>query len=101
MGVCYSLFVCVCLNLRCYVRASGGERVSAFRGGGACVRCGRACPCAPLCTQASVCEGVCVCVCVRKGGNGGGRGVEGSSQTEEAVDFTQHEDQSHSKPKGD
>lgn len=46
-----------------------------------------------------LCERECVCVCVRKGGNSGGGGG-GSSQTE-AVDFTQHEDQSHSKPKGD
>lgn len=86
--VSITLFVCV--------RASGGERVNVFRGRcmTVCEVC--ACPCAPpLCTYASV------CVCVRMGGNEGGRGGGGGSSQTEAVDFTQHEDQSHSKPKGD
>lgn len=42
-------------------------------------------------------ENVCVC---EEGSEQGGRGCGGSSQTE-VVDFTQQEDQSHSKPKGD
>lgn len=65
------------------------------------MRCERACPCAPV-HFTHLCERECVrgCVCEegREGTGGGGSG--GSSQTE-AVDFTQHEDQSHSKPKGD
>lgn len=46
------------------------------------------------CAHMHLCERELVCEEGRERGGGGG------SQTE-AVDFTQHEDQSHSKPKGD
>lgn len=49
------------------------------------------------CAHMHLCERECVCEEERERG---GRDIGGSSQTE-AVDFTQHEDQSHSKPKGD
>lgn len=71
VGVCYSVFVC--LNLRFYTRASGGEGVNVFGGreGHVCEECANICPRALMCTHASLWD--CVCVCVgRKGGNESG-----------------------------